>query len=77
MSYIVAHPHKCTKCGYGKDIGGTMMDYWSKSPITENNDAVCPKCWNEFLSAFGKMKCTIDWSGQGSEYDNAIKTSES
>jgi hypothetical protein len=71
MSYVVAQPHKCTKCGHEEELGGSMMDHWTKTPITDENDAVCPKCWNDFLKNFGKMKCTIDWRGHGSAYDIA------
>lgn len=45
------------------------MDYWKYSPITENGNPICPKCWNKFLETLGaEMRCTIDWF-DGSDYE--------
>lgn len=74
--YIVAHKYKCTKCGHEEEMGGSMMDHWMKSPIAEDGDAVCPKCWNEFLKSFGMMKCTVAWNKDGSAYDRAMEENE-
>lgn len=74
MSYIVSHPYRCPKCGHEENAGGTDMDYWTKSPITENGNPICTKCWNEFLKTLGaEMRCTVNWTGI-SDYDKHYNT---
>lgn len=43
--------YKCPKCGtemhYQPNIG------WFESPVTLNDNPMCPVCWNEFLQGLG------------------------
>ena len=66
MSYFSPQPCKCTKCGFETKIGD--VEYWKESPSVDGI-AVCPKCWKDFLEQFGKMYCTIDFTGKGSQYE--------
>lgn len=72
MSYVIPQDHKCPKCGHETKFG--PHEHWDKSPVTESGNPVCPKCWNEFLAAFGAtMLCTVPWTKEGSEFEQAAK----
>lgn len=64
------HPYQCPKCGYRENAGGSDMEYWKKSPITLEGNPICPLCWNDFIrSCEAEMRCTVDWYGDGSDYE--------
>ena len=70
MSYVYSQPHKCLKCGFECNAGGSDMLYWKYSPIMENDNPVCPKCWNKFLETLGaEMCCTVSFTKNPSEYE--------
>jgi hypothetical protein len=68
MSYIVPQPHKCTKCSHEQQHsphdGGLMV---------VDDEPLCPKCLSEFLRKnVGILKCTVNFRGDGSEYDRFV-----
>lgn len=75
MSYSIPQDHKCSKCGHETKFG--PHDHWDKSPVTEDGNPICPKCWNEFLASLGAtMLCTVAWSKDGSKYDQYMKAKQ-
>lgn len=68
MTYITPQPLKCTRCGYEADLSL----HNPSSNIVFGSEIFCHKCISEFLrSNIGVMKCTIDFTGGGSEYEKA------
>ncbi len=70
MPYFFKTHFKCPKCGYICNAGGSDMEYWKESPITQEGNPICPKCWNEFLKTFGaEMRCIVPFDGGLSDYE--------
>ena len=68
--YVMSQPYKCPKCGHEEKAGGSDMEYWKRSPITDEGNPICPKCWNAFLDSLGaEMRCTVAWTNKGSDYN--------
>lgn len=74
MSYYIAQPYKCLKCGF--DFKYTPDDPHPSPVLKEEHDSfpTCPKCWNKFLRKhIGLGYCTVAWTKDGSEYENKLK----
>ena len=68
--YVFPEPHKCPKCFHEMKYG--PHEGYNKSPITEDGNPICPKCWNNFLKTIGsEMLCTVNFLGQ-SDFDKAF-----
>ena len=60
--------YKCPKCHHTMNY--SSYDDYKESPLTQNNNPICPKCWNDFILGIGaEMRCIVDF-GVGSDYDN-------
>ena len=68
--YVMSQPYKCPKRGHEEKAGGSDMEYWKRSPITDEGNPICPKCWNNFLKTLGaEMRCTVAFYREGSDYE--------
>lgn len=68
MVYMSPQPLKCTRCGHEHEASLHNPE----SNIVFGAEIYCRKCISEFLrNNVGVMKCTVDFTGDGSEYDRA------
>lgn len=57
--YIIPKSYKCPKCHYTMNY--SPSDIYTDSPVTQDDNPICPKCWNDFILGLGaEMKYVND-----------------